>query len=302
MILYMNRIDPTTLFLGIDAGGSTCRARLRKLSGEVIGEAKSGPANLRLGASVAIEQILACTEGALKEADLENYPLKQIHAGLGLAGAVLSEELESASHFQTLFATCEINNDAYIACVGAHLGHSGAVVIVGTGSCAQVVSPEASRTYGGWGFDISDQASGAWIGQQALQIAVLAMDGLCPSSAISSAIGDQFSHRPADVLRWSQSARPNDYAKFAPLVFSAAEHGDTQAMALVQCGCEQLEQLIRAVERHGTGRIALLGGLAPVYLRHLPKHIISLLCTARGDALDGALLTAGLPLTSLELA
>ena len=288
------------IYLGIDGGGSTCRARLRDQSGRMLGAGKSGPANLRLGAAQVKEQILACTQEALAQAGLADYPLKQLHAGLGLAGAVLDEDLDSSAQIQSLFASCQLSNDAHIACLGAHLGKDGAIVIVGTGSCAQVISPQASRTYGGWGFDISDQASGAWLGHLAVRETILALDDLQPRSILSETIGTHFAQQASETLRWSQSAKPADYAEFAPAVFSAAEQGDTQAMKLVQSGCEQLTLLIRAVEQHNTGRISLLGGLADVYQHYLPAKVTALLSPAQGDALDGALLTAGLLASALE--
>lgn len=288
------------IYLGIDGGGSTCRARIRDLSGQILGAGRSGPANLRLGAAQVKEQILTCTHEALAQAGLADYPLNQLHAGLGLAGAVLNEDLDSSAQIQSLFASCQVNNDAYIACLGAHRGKDGAIVIVGTGSCAQVISPQASRTYGGWGFDISDQASGAWLGHLAVRETILALDDLQPRSILSEAIGIHFSQQTSEILRWSQSATPADYAKFAPMIFSTAEQGDTQAAKLVQSGCEQLTLLIRAVEQHSTGRISLLGGLADVYQRYLSTDISALLSPAQGDALDGALLTAGLPTSALE--
>lgn len=296
----MDKQVSQTIYLGIDGGGSTCRARLRDGSGRILGSGKSGPANLRLGIALVKEQILACTNEALTLAGLENFPLQNLYAGLGLAGAVLSEDIESASALRSMFATCAINNDAYIACLGAHLGEDGAIVIIGTGSCAQVISAQTSQTYGGWGFDISDQASGAWIGQHALRATVLAMDGLQPATALSRTIGQQFSHQASEVLRWCETAKPADYAKFAPSVFSLAEKGEKQSLSLVNNGCEQLILLIRAVEKHGTGRITLLGGLADSYQHHLPEEIRSLLSSAKGDALDGALLTAGLPVLALN--
>ena len=37
------------LLLGVDGGGTRCRARLADLTGEVLGEAVTGPANIGLG-------------------------------------------------------------------------------------------------------------------------------------------------------------------------------------------------------------------------------------------------------------
>ena len=296
----MDKQYSPTLYLGIDGGGSTCRARLRDPTGKLLGAGTSGPANLRLGLSQVTEQILGCTQDALAQAGMPSYPIKQLHAGLGLAGAVLEEDSSSVSPLCSHFATCQVSTDAYIACLGAHLGDSGAIIIVGTGSCAQVISPQLTRTFGGWGFDISDHASGAWLGQLALRDAVLAMEGLQPTTALSESIAAMFSHQPAEVLRWSQSAKPADYATLAPLVFSSAQAGNNQALLLIQRGCEQLVLLLQAVEQSGTGKVSLLGGLAKPYLAHLPDAIAARFCAAQSDALDGALLMAGLSPQALK--
>lgn len=296
----MDTDKPNALYLGIDGGGSRCRAKICDQSGQLLGSGESGPANLRLGTTQVKKQVIACTQDALRQAGLADVELKQLRAGLGLAGAVLDEDVANASALQSLFATCNINTDAYIACLGAHLGKDGAIVIVGTGSCAQVIHNGVSRSFGGWGFEISDQASGAWLGRRAVRSTVLALDGLQRPSALSHEVAKNFSQLPSEILRWSQTAKPADYANFAPLVFACAEAGDAQASALVQDGCLQLTLLIRAVEEYSTGRISLLGGLAEPYWRHLPETITALLCIKNGDALDGALLTAGLPARSLE--
>ncbi|MCP3699810.1 MAG: N-acetylglucosamine kinase, partial [Aliivibrio sp.] len=39
----------THLYVGIDGGGTSCRARIRNAQGELLGEAKSGSANILLG-------------------------------------------------------------------------------------------------------------------------------------------------------------------------------------------------------------------------------------------------------------
>ncbi|HCZ9662679.1 TPA: N-acetylglucosamine kinase, partial [Vibrio cholerae] len=41
-------------YVGIDGGGTSCRARIRNQQGEWVGEAKSGSANIMLGVEVAL--------------------------------------------------------------------------------------------------------------------------------------------------------------------------------------------------------------------------------------------------------
>ncbi len=48
------------LFLGIDGGGSTTRARIRDDDGNLLGEGKAGPGNARLGDLAYAEILKAC--------------------------------------------------------------------------------------------------------------------------------------------------------------------------------------------------------------------------------------------------
>ena len=49
------------LLLGIDGGGSRCRARLYNLSGAKLGEGTAGPANIRLGVDQSFASVLQAT-------------------------------------------------------------------------------------------------------------------------------------------------------------------------------------------------------------------------------------------------
>jgi len=291
----MNNPTSTPIYLGIDGGGTSCRARLRDASGALLGEGAAGAANVQLGMPQVQAAVVQCTEQALQQAGLGGMPWSDLHAGIGLAGAVSDADIAATADLQALFGQCALHQDAYIACLGAHRGEAGGIVIVGTGSCAQVVCPAETRTFGGWGFALSDDASGAWLGHQALRLVVQIQDGLLPQSALAQLVSETFT-QPRELLAWSAHATPADYAQFAPLVFELADAGDAQAHELVSAGCAQLMRLIDATSQYNTGNISLMGGLADSYLRHLPTTIKTQLRPAHADALDGALYMAGLDL------
>ena len=60
-------IEPQ-LFLGIDGGGSHCRARLMDASGQVLGQGNAGPANSRLGLTRVFAEINQAAQAALIDA------------------------------------------------------------------------------------------------------------------------------------------------------------------------------------------------------------------------------------------
>src|SRR5262245_63034869 len=73
-------------FLGIDAGGTHCRARLVDAKGKVLGSGRSGPANLTIGIATAYRSIMAASTAAFAAAKLGRSAMRRTHAGLGIAG------------------------------------------------------------------------------------------------------------------------------------------------------------------------------------------------------------------------
>ena len=74
-------------FLGIDGGGTNCRARVRDADGRLIGEATGGPSNIATDPVEAIANIARVSEAALLKGGLPASRLAQCSACFGLAGA-----------------------------------------------------------------------------------------------------------------------------------------------------------------------------------------------------------------------
>ena len=75
-----------TTYLGIDGGGTRCRARIEDENGKVLGAASSGPATTRIGFEKAWRSIMEATEAAAEQAGLPREDFARMHAGIGLAG------------------------------------------------------------------------------------------------------------------------------------------------------------------------------------------------------------------------
>src|SRR5262249_4629153 len=122
------------LFVGVDGGGTGCRARIQDAKGSTLGTGIAGPAALRLGPEAALAEVEKACRGALEEAGISSDALKSLHAVVGLAGVGrkgVREELEMRPH---PFHSVMYVHDATIACIGAHGGRDGGIVIIGTGS------------------------------------------------------------------------------------------------------------------------------------------------------------------------
>jgi glucosamine kinase len=277
------------LFLGIDGGGTTCRARLSDRSGRVLGLGISGPANIRLGLDVSFSAVLDAARQCLAEADLDVLALGRTTACLALAGATEPTELAAARSRPLPFRHAIITSDAHAACVGAHRGHDGGIIIAGTGSVGWAIVGGRQYRIGGWGLPLSDEGSAAWLGREAIRRVLWAHDGRIVSTRLLTRLFDEFDGDPYAVVRWATTAQPADFGRFAPLVVEHAGRDDPVAVELMQRAAHHLDELTARLIRLGAERIALVGGLAPHIENWLASRTRGHLVAPQGDALTGAL-------------
>ncbi len=122
-------------YLGIDGGGTNCRARLADQNLETIAETRGGPANTTIGdGSQAYGSIIEVSHKVFEKAGLGEKEMANTVACLGLAGAHLESSKRDFAARDYPFAKTLVHNDVETAREGAHLGEDGAVLIVGTGS------------------------------------------------------------------------------------------------------------------------------------------------------------------------
>ena len=172
-------MEDDLLFLGVDGGGTQCRARLCDSSGLVLGVGVAGPANVRLDLNESFRSVLDATGQCLAQAGLA-LGSRPIVACLALAGATEPRELEAARRHRHPFRQMIVTTDAHAACIGAHRGRDGGVVVVGTGTVGWGVLGGRHYRVGGWGFPVSDEGSGAWLGCEAVRRTLWAHDGRTP--------------------------------------------------------------------------------------------------------------------------
>lgn len=279
-----------TLFLGIDGGASRCRARLRDMSGKLLGEGFSGPAGIATDVGQARESIMEATAGALRAAGLGRADAARCHAGLGLAGAGARDRQDRMLEGWKPFATIRLTSDAYIAWLGAHGGEDGAVVVLGTGSVCYGQIGGRKHVLGGWGTEISDEAGAAAIGRECLRRGIWAWDGRIGTTPLAENLLAMFGGTPVALVAAAREAAPADYAAYAPLVFQFAEQGDDLAIAILRDAAGHVARMIERLLASGFLRIAMVGGIASPMTPWLPADLRSCICEARSDASDGAIM------------
>lgn len=282
----MQRAD---LILGVDGGGTQCRARLADRSGRLLGEGTSGPANIRLGLDAGFASVLDAARQCLAEARLGEHAMGRIAACLALAGATEPSELAAARSRRLPFSHTVIVSDAHAACVGAHRGNDGGVIIAGTGSVGWAIVGGRQHRVGGWGLMLSDEGSGAWLGREAMRRVLWAHDGRVAPTALLRRLLDEFDADPYAIVRWAANAQPADFGRLVPLVVEHAARDDPAALELMQQAASHIDVLAARLFALGAERLALVGGLAPHLEGWLAPETRQHLVKPEGDALDGAL-------------
>ena len=288
-----NATDALRWYVGVDGGATRCRARVRDAGGAALAEAEGDAANVHVDFASALSVMRSVVEQALRKAGVGAGDIATVAVGLGLAGL---NDAADAAQIAAAFAgygLARAANDATTACIGAHAGADGGLVIAGTGSAAIARVGGSETIVGGRGFALGDGGSGAHIGLHALRAATLAFDGLGPRTGLTDEVLDSFDHDVVRMVRWARSARPGDYGSFAPRVLRCAAKDDPVAFAIAASAARAIGALTRRVVALGAERVALVGGVGEALRPYLDHEIAALLKRPLYDATDGAILMAG---------
>lgn len=274
--------------IGVDGGGTACRVAL--IWHGTRFEAEAGAANVTTDAAGAVIQIKRALANVAGQAGLSMADLHAIPAYLGLAGVV--DDADAAALLEALPLTNAVVADDRMSSLRGALGlQFGAVAAIGTGSFVGRLSPEGACFVGGWGLALGDQASGAWLGRGLLAATLKAHDGLREVSPLSREILQEYGGPPG-VVDFAKTAKPADYAEWAPRVISAAENGDRIALSLMQAGAAYVEQALETLNWTNAEPLCLTGGVGPQIKNYLRADIAAACIPPLGSALDGALALA----------
>jgi glucosamine kinase len=277
------------LLLGVDGGGSGCRARLCTISGRTLSEGTAGSANIRLGVEQSFASVHEATVQCMSGAGLSTHDFDRIVACLALAGASEPSQLEAARQHEHPYRRAVFVTDAQAACVGAHGGRDGGIIVIGTGSIGWAELNGRQHRVGGWGWPISDEGSGTWLGCEALRRTLWACDRRVAWTPLLRSLLAKFRSDPHAIVDWMTGALPKDFASFAPEIIEHAAADDPVAIELLQLAGAHVDALAQALVCLGVDRLCLVGGLAgsiePWLAETTRRHLVA----PRGDAVAGAL-------------
>lgn len=251
------------LFIGVDGGGSKCRATIYCADGTVLGAGVAGRANPLHGLTQTFESVEASTRLALLDAGMNESDSYLLVAGLGLAGVNVPRLYRDVTNWQHPFAAMYVTTDLHTACIGAHGGADGAVIITGTGSCGYAHVGDTSLSIGGYGFALGDKGSGAWLGLKAAEHVLLALDGFAVPTRLTDMLLNEFGVTDALGIVENLAGKSSScYAALARSVLDCANEGDAVATAIVQEGADYISDMARKLFSLNPVRFSMIGGLA----------------------------------------
>jgi glucosamine kinase len=288
-ITIVQQHNTPVFFMGIDGGGSQCRASLYDHNQILLGRGLSGSANPVNGLEQATSSILTAIEQAIIDAKVK-CSLRQLVVGAGLAGLHLPDMLAKMESWQHPFHSMYLTTDIHTANLGAHKGNNGAVIILGTGFSALSEVNGEQHGIGGYGFPINANSSGSWFGLEIIKAVLLDHDDLGPRTSMTTSILAK--EKILDLATRLNNAPPNEFAKFAPLVFEHAELSDEVAIQLIQQGAEFTNKVIQKLLQKGATQIAFVGGIASHIYPWLDSKLIPYIHPPIDTAEFGAMLYA----------
>lgn len=269
------------VFLGIDGGGTGCRAVVADAAGTVLGCGQGGPANINTDVQTAAASIMAATAQATQGTGIEP---QQLTATLGLAGGTMREAVARLTALLP-FGRLRIVNDGITAARGALGTGDGVLAAMGTGSVFAVQRGGQVRQVGGRGFLLGDQGSGAVLGRSLMAQALMAADGLAPMTPLLREVLDDHGGIEG-IIEFGNRARPGDFGRLAPRMLQ----GDPAAEAIMTEATVQIAQILTILRAGDDLPVVFTGGLGAHYAARLAGDFPVL--PAQGSGLDGALAMA----------
>lgn len=284
-------MNPTQYFIGIDGGGTKCKARLESASGQLLSEAVAGPANAARNLAQSVTSIKEVCVKVFEKANLPLEGLTQTDVGLGLAGLNIPSVKKEFDNVDFPFKSWVSTTDLNIACLGAHNGEDGAVIILGTGSSAVVIKDGYELNIGGHGFLLGDQGSGAWIGKQAVIMSLLELDGFSAEKGLAQHVLQHYKcNNQSDLVSLLNKALPAKFATIAPTIIALSQDSLPQGKTIVNQATSYINNLVSKVASENPQRISIIGGLANALGPLLSDESQRLLSTSKLSPEEGAIL------------
>jgi len=275
----------------VDGGASKTKLRMVDQKGTILAEAIAGPSNIQLSVSTACESISNAFSIALKKAKMNSQDLKKysFYAGIGLAGCEVKNVREEFLKNKFPFQFMTLQSDAYIACMGAHAGKNGSIVIAGTGVVGLKLMNGTKTQIGGWGFPHGDEGAGAWLGLESVKRVLHVVDGQRKLSPLLIEIKKKLGNTKENLTQWACSATATEYASLTPIIVKHAKKNEEEAVDLLKQAAKHIEAVLSPLVKEKQIPCSFLGGMAPILTPYLKIYLQKKLSSPKYDACQGAI-------------
>jgi glucosamine kinase len=241
-------------YLGIDGGGTKTRCLLADET-TVLAKAMTGGSNIvRLGETQAREALHTAIRQVCTATKISPDQIRAIC--IGAAGAARPE---IAAKIRTILAelipevpltNIEVVGDTVIALEAAFGAGPGVIAIAGTGSIVygRDAAGHTARA-GGWGFAVSDEGSGHWIGRRAISAILSARDQRFETALTAMVLQAWKLNTLDELVQQANSTPPPDFPRLFPIVLRAADEADSIARDLLADAGAKLAALAAIVVR-----------------------------------------------------
>lgn len=261
--------------IGIDGGGSKTHAILLNNNQQIIDEVTTGPANIKTDLGLSISSITTAIQLLITN---NNLSVADVSINIGVAGfSNIVNRKALLVNLQQFYSNITLTSDCHIACLAAHAGADGAILICGTGVVAYYLKDGRGHQIGGWGFPYGDLGGGAWLGLELCKSLCTAIDESTKFSPILNEIFLRFENDADKYKNWLLTAKPSDYAEFTKLIPEFMEKNDPIAQQIFSNGCNEIDMLLTAITiKTANLPIKITGGLAALYLKALTNKFLAL--------------------------
>ena len=275
------------LILAIDGGGTKTQAVLAQSEGRILAQATGGFSNLTSDFDSSLQNIEAVISAVYEAAGVPLRAQMNDVAIIGSAGANVGDVADQLAAVMP-FSAVRVLSDREITIAGILADADGTLAQVGTGSFFVSCHKGQLKQVGGWGLQLGDDCSGAWLGRELLRLTLRAHDELVETTDLLAQTLAHFDNSPSEIVLFSKVATPQQYGKFALSIFDAHEAGDRGAEVIINRALHDLETILQSIDVIKTGRLYLDGSVGKRYVALLSDDIRRLVLPSPGDGLSGA--------------